>query len=358
MFNENDYRKHYWNSHKQFICGECFAVFPTIEGRTSHTKANSHCYYCFTAFLKASDVGGKLHHSDEFLGHQAQGCSRQYPQGKRDEYRWHKCCERILGHAGRDYNPCKTKSRFKFERLLTTIDFRSRAQEQPPPESREGREFGSTETTQTPSGLQDNELRRLQTENSSQNETIASLRREVEELRSSLSLANQSQSNLILAMSDICQVLRNPQGTSDSLPVGPNLHDQIDLWQNSQMRQVVTGSLAQALNAIDAGNGQSIQSSTNRIGNAAISGQEALEFPNATTQYPQLAMFTPTVSFPSGHGTFNDSSPNFDIPPASVAKNAQPDEYFLQSDMDISDPESSIIDFNTVGPIQLPQVQV
>ena len=240
---------------------------------------------------------------------------------------------------------------------MTTIDFRSRAQQPPPPESREDEEL-SVETTQIPPGLQDNELRRLQAENLSQNETIVLLRREVEELRSSLSLANQRQSNLILAMSDICQVLRSSRSSSDNLPVGPNLHDQMDLWQNLRMGQAVTGLPAQTLNAINAGNGQSPQWFTNRIVNAAMSGQEDFERPNATTQHPQLAMFSPVISFPSSHLTFADSSPSFNIFPASVVENGQSDESFLQYDINMSDLDPNFIDFNAVEPSQLSQVQV
>ena len=100
-------RKHYWNAHKIFICGDCFTLFDTGEERASHTKESSHCFYCFTSFPKAPDARGRLHHSNEYIRHQQRGCARLYRHLKRDEYRWRKCAERIVGQAAQHYDPCK-----------------------------------------------------------------------------------------------------------------------------------------------------------------------------------------------------------------------------------------------------------
>jgi hypothetical protein len=111
-------------------------------------------------------------------------------------------------------------------------------------------ESGGAEPSEMSVALPEDEARRLQAENTAQSETIASLRRETEELRASLASAEQRQNSLILSMSNICQLLGNSPGI---LTIGPNLQEQMNFWQNQQREQglPVAESFGRPLNQTD-----------------------------------------------------------------------------------------------------------
>ncbi|KAK2590360.1 hypothetical protein QQS21_011953 [Conoideocrella luteorostrata] len=157
-----DLLKHYRTAHKKYICGLCFEVFATNNARLYHDKETSHCRCCFATFPKIAS-GGLFHHSREYENHT--GCSAPYQNGLRDEYRWRRCFEGLLGvNSSQSYNPY-----FSFA---------------PTEQPGGGAEAVSSATRQ------DEEIRRLGAENSllrAENSllitSVASLQRQVEEQR-------------------------------------------------------------------------------------------------------------------------------------------------------------------------------
>jgi len=118
----------------------------------------------------------------------------------------------------------------------------------------------------------------------------------------------------------------------------------MDLLQNVQMGLAVpvTGSPTQALNAINAGNGN-----------------------ESPQMYPQPTVSGQTVSFPSDQTPFSDSGPNSPAssnamsPSGSFTWNAQLDEYLPQADINTADFNFSLLmNFSAMGQDQLPQVYV
>ncbi|KAH7177093.1 hypothetical protein EDB81DRAFT_773973 [Dactylonectria macrodidyma] len=218
---------HYRSAHRKFICGDCFTIFPSNIDGQRHTKEYSHCYFCFTSFPKDRDSEGHFHHSNRYAIHTDQGCVRPYQHGKRDEYRWQQCCDRLLVCLGRDYNPHFTRR------------------------SRQTSESNTSQMTRASREPQADEVRRLQAENCSLTDMVASLRRENDEFRRAGGVAEQFQPKLISAMSNIYQFLQNTQGASAAFPLPRNMLDQMTYLNDIQpgVATLITGAPQHILSA-------------------------------------------------------------------------------------------------------------